>query len=477
MTGRAGTVRRVLVVVFDGLRPDMIAGRMPHLSAFAAEQAVTFTGARSVFPSHTRVATSSLATGTWPRRHGLIANSFHVPALRSTPFDTSRPDELEALADGSAILQMPGLGARLAQAGLRLAAVHAGTAGAARLLNDAAGAGNGAWTFSVHGRAHSASPDAVDRAIAALGPLPEPEVPKLAAVAYASAVAETLALIDGGPEVVVLWLPEPDTSFHYREIGSPASDRAQGAADAAFARLLDAIGDDPGTAVIALSDHGQITITDHVDLAAALAADGFTGPGDAPRLRITRGAMGEIRLTDDDPALRRDVAAWLMARPDIGMVLARDDLAAEIEGVLPLSLVHQDHTRAPDLVYVTADDDADNAYGLAGRRVVTGGPPVGGGVHGGLHPRELSTVMMVAAPGAMAGGQDPRACGLIDVAPTILSLLGLPADDMDGAALPLDARASDCTTQTHEARAGGFTQRLVRRGRPGRMFLQSGGRA
>lgn len=470
-------VKRVLVVVFDGLRPDMIAGRMPRLAAFGAEDAVTFAGARSVFPSHTRVATSSTATGTWPRRHGLIANSFHVPGLRAAPFDTGRPDELVALADGGAILQAPGLGARLADAGLHMAAAHCGTAGAARLLNDAAGTRDGAWTFTPHGRDQSATPEAVDSAVAALGALPEgDEMPKLAATGFAASVANTLALVPGGPEMVFVWLPEPDSSFHYREIGSPASDSAQTAADKAFASLMEAVGDDPGTAVIAMSDHGQITISDHWDIDTALRADGLSGPREAPRLLLTHGASGELRLRDDDPALRAEVAAWLMARPEIGMVFARDDVASSLDGVLPLSLVHLDHPRAPDLVYVTATDDAENAHGVPGRALVTGGPPVGGGVHGGLHPHELSTVLMIAAPGAAAGMRDDRACGLIDVAPTVLSLLGLPVDGMDGAPLPLDAGPSDCTLESHEARAGAFGQRLTRRGKPGRMFLHAGGR-
>lgn len=44
-----------VVVVFDGLRPDLIAGRMPASEAFAA-QSLTFLNTWSVFPSMIRVA-------------------------------------------------------------------------------------------------------------------------------------------------------------------------------------------------------------------------------------------------------------------------------------------------------------------------------------------------------------------------------------------------------------------------------------
>lgn len=227
------SVARVVVVVVDGLRPDMIAGRMPSLEAFAAGEAVIFTQASPVFPTVTRVATSTTATGCWPRRHGLAANAFHLPALRpGAALDNSAPGDLDALAaHADALLGEVGLGARLAASGKRMAAIHGGAAGAARLLNVAAGR-DGARTFSVHGRDRTLSPGAVDRAVAAVGPPPDMAIPKVAATAYAAAVAEALALVADGPEVTVIWLPEPDTSYHDREIGAAAANRAQRAAAA-----------------------------------------------------------------------------------------------------------------------------------------------------------------------------------------------------------------------------------------------------
>lgn len=55
-------VDRVVVVVFDGLRPDMIEKTMPKLYGFSGD-ALWFTQARAVFPSMTLVATTSFATG------------------------------------------------------------------------------------------------------------------------------------------------------------------------------------------------------------------------------------------------------------------------------------------------------------------------------------------------------------------------------------------------------------------------------
>lgn len=56
------TASKVVVVIFDGLRPDMVTpDRMPNLHAYATQN-LWFSEARSVFPSMTRVATTSIAT-------------------------------------------------------------------------------------------------------------------------------------------------------------------------------------------------------------------------------------------------------------------------------------------------------------------------------------------------------------------------------------------------------------------------------
>src|SRR5262245_6090371 len=90
---------RVVVVVMDGLRPDMVtAGLMPQLHAFATQNR-WFRDARSVFPSMTRVATASIATGAPPAVHGIVGNAFYCPAVtRDFILDTAQAEHL-ALAE------------------------------------------------------------------------------------------------------------------------------------------------------------------------------------------------------------------------------------------------------------------------------------------------------------------------------------------------------------------------------------------
>ena len=64
---------RFLLVVFDGLRPDLVRpDTTPNLLRLAA-MGTRFARARSVFPSETRVCSATVTTGCLPRRHGLVA--------------------------------------------------------------------------------------------------------------------------------------------------------------------------------------------------------------------------------------------------------------------------------------------------------------------------------------------------------------------------------------------------------------------
>ena len=167
-----------------------------------------------------------------------------------------------------------------------------------------------------------------------------------------------------------------------------------------------------------------------------------------------------------------------MARPEIGMVFSRDDVAPAIAGAPPLSAVALDHARAPDIVYVAPCEDEADRWGLPGRGLATGGPPAGGGMHGWLNRRELATVLMVSAPEGAGGVENPRPCGLVDIAPTALALLGLDGSGCDGAALPPDGEAAPPVAASEiVAERPGFRQRLLRRAIDGRRYLSEGGRA
>jgi hypothetical protein len=89
-------MRRAIVFVMDGLRRDFIdPDKTPSLASLR-ERATFFAAHRSVTPSVTRVASSSVATGCVPAAHGLEGNTLALlEEGRFVIHDAGRPDFLQ----------------------------------------------------------------------------------------------------------------------------------------------------------------------------------------------------------------------------------------------------------------------------------------------------------------------------------------------------------------------------------------------
>jgi hypothetical protein len=133
----AAIPRTHLVIVVDGLRPDYVTAEvMPRLYRLG-QRGVVFRAHHSVFPTVTRVNGSSLVTGAYPDRHGLMGNVIYIPAAEPTrALDTGARANLEAIerADGR-LLTAPTLSEMLAPVGKSLLAVGSGSTGSAYVLN------------------------------------------------------------------------------------------------------------------------------------------------------------------------------------------------------------------------------------------------------------------------------------------------------------------------------------------------------
>ncbi|RDJ25454.1 nucleotide pyrophosphatase [Bosea caraganae] len=491
MTTTKPAADKVVICVFDGLRPDFITPEQtPNLARFAG-QSTWFREARSVFPSMTRVATTSIATGAPPRVHGIMGNAFLFPEVtREHVLDLGRADDI-ALAEektGGRFVEAESFGDVLAQAGKKLAVVHTGSAGSAYLINPSVRA-NGHWTFSIFGRDHTRTPEAVDEVIARFGPLPPRTLPRFEETDYAEQVFREHVLETLKPDVALVWFNEPDTSFHYRFLGSPETLSVLKHVDAAFGRILDWVAAQPDAeryAVVAASDHGQISSSDALDLAGLINAQGHAGRRAAERVlegasfAMTGGNMGEIRILEGGIERRDAIAAWLREQDLLGMLFsaARNEVEGEVEGSFALPLVDLGHRRQPDMVYVLRSGNEADAYGNPGLGLITKGDvPVGGGMHGGLNRYELNTVLMVQGEGFEAGRTESGPSGIIDIAPTVLGLLGLaPAASMVGHSLA-SANGLELRPRSFEAGAGGFRQMLDIVDRGGARFVVQGGRA
>ncbi|RDJ27025.1 alkaline phosphatase family protein [Bosea caraganae] len=479
----------VVICVFDGLRPEFVTReRTPNLVRFA-ESGTWFREARSIFPSETRPASASIATGAPPSIHGVIGNYFGIPEVGNKVLEFRSLTEIARVEErsGRPLVDAETFADVLARHGRKLAVVHTASPAATFMMNPQA-ARNGHWTFSIHGRDASVTPEAVDEAIARFGPLPERDLPRFAEIDYAERVFREHVLERIKPDVALLWFNEPDTSSHYRFLGSDETLSVLKAVDEAFGRVLGWIeeqSDDERYTIIVASDHGHITTTDTVPLHDLLRTVGhescrpeepiFTGT----QISVTRGNTGEIRITEGGIARRDEIARWLMEQDFLGMLFSPggNGIEGDVPGTFSLSLVGLNHARAPDLVYVLRSFDDKDVWGNPGISFITPDYlPAGGSMHGGLSTHELNTVLIGAGPHFTGGVSDHRACGIIDIASTVLAAFGLPpAATMSDRSL-LEASSERRGPVVHEVGIGRFRQRLTSVDRGRSRILLGGGR-
>ena len=477
---------RVIVAVFDGLRPDLITEELtPNLLRLAA-RGTWFREARSVFPSVTRVATSSIATGAPSAVHGIVGNAFHLAdAIPERIFDTSDAGLIRRAEayHGGRLVAVDTFADVLARAGRRLAVVHTGSAGSAHFINPRARS-NGHWTFSMHGADATQTPEAVEEALAAIGPRPPRELPRLGEIAYGGRLMTEHVLPVLQPDVALIWFNEPDTTFHYRGLGSPEAKAALQAADRAFGTIFDwaeAQADGDRIAIVAASDHGQISTGAVEPLFDAAHQAGFDlSPAktlDGAAFLATGGISGEIRLRRDDRSGLERIAAWLMEQPAIGHLFSRGDgEEGDIPGTLSLGLIGAGHTgRQPDLMFILKSSLDDDPYGLPGLGAMTPGDvPLGGGMHGGINRHELNTVLIVSGDAIARGHISLEPAGIIDIGPTVLGLTGLAkAPSMVGRDISRPATEEPRIRRFAAGRAG-FEQQVEIAEQDGRRFILGG---
>lgn len=412
---------RVVVVVLDGLRRDALGPELtPNLTHFA-ENAARCPGFRSAFPSATRVVSATFATGCYPARHGLAGNSMAlIEGGALVRHDAGAPGFLQhrRQVTGRA-LDVPTLAERLAGAGG--AELFSNVSPGAAYAHDPDGFGY------VHHRAGSFAPGRQP-----IEPLPVALDSEGDRVMTERFIAE--AVEGRGPALALLWLGEPDHSQHEHPLGSPACRAAIAAADRRFAEVREAVErrrrDGEDVLLIAMSDHGHRTVTDVIDIDAALAEAGLKDrPEDMDLIAVSSGTAALIYLHPDRASDAGRVAAWLRTRPWAGEVLEGEALAR----------VGQARTQGLVCAVSMRDDDAPNAFGVKGggwSALPHEGKPdrLGCGQHGGLSVWEQMPFLMIEGTGFAPDGR-LREAGIVDLAPTILRHLGQSSTGLDGRAL------------------------------------------
>ncbi len=457
---------RVLIVAFDGLQPSQVTPDLaPNLAGFAAG-GVTFARNHPVFPTVTRINVASLVTGCRPGSHGLAGNTL---VIRDYDPDNTIPalePELTRVREKTgAVLLKPTLADILHGHGAEYVAVGVGTSGNAYVQNPLAEDLGGATIHPEFCMPRDLHPEIVER----FGPWPPKSVPNTAQIEIGTNVLIEYVLAERAPEVALLWYSEPDSSNHKAGVGSDPSNEALAFADEQFGRILASLernGALDDTDVIVVSDHGYATITEVVDIEAEVRAAGFPGGGQPGGVLVApNGGMALLYAHDADPATVEQLAAWLSRQPWCGAMLASERVGP-VPGTIPASIAGIDGRRGPDLAMAFAWNSDPNSAGYPGRSPCVVGP-VGAGVHGGMTSHELRNTLIARGPSFRRSTVIDTPTGNIDVAPTILYVLGLSGgEDMDGRVLHEALAGSDSPdieyrTETHSAQLGGYRQQVT----------------
>lgn len=424
----SSTDKRVLIIGADGLRPDLYdPGLMPSVAQLEAT-GVRFTDHHASYPSHTRVNMSSLATGTTPGRHGIVANTMLVPdATVDHIIDTSNYLHLDALRghSGTSALLARSLSDILVDNHRRVAVAGTGSSGSNVLwtLNDRARLVNPNSAFGIA--------DLYDLR-EKLGEVPERSVPMTDRNLYATRAVTDLYLDDPQNQVIVLWLAEPDASLHRFGLGSPESVRAMQNVDDCIGAILGAL-DRRGMRdqfdIIFLSDHGHSTVRSHRTLREYLiqARQELNAP--MPDLATASDYIYASPGTPEpDAATLAPLVKWLYAQPWVDLVFRGFDDAQTIPGTLPLSALWNGATndRHPLLAVSPAWSDMTNEFGVAGTVSALTTQSALRSSHGSVSPYDMHAFLLASGPSFREGIATSVPTGAVDLAPTVLDILRMP---------------------------------------------------
>jgi len=412
-------MKRAVLVICDGLRADLLSPeRTPNLSRMASE-ARSFTAHRSVFPSTTRTTSASIATGCHPAGHGLQGNAVALDEGQGlVALTVGAPDFRDRLRRATgATLQVPTLAQRLASHGGGI--VFSNVSPGAAYFQDPDGHGY------VYHRDGSFGPG--------LTPIDRLAVSHDAAgdMAMTERFCKEV-LLDRRPALAVLWQCEPDHSQHGFALGSHEHLAAVASADINAARVgtivdtLNAGGED--ILFIVASDHGHETVDRIIDLDRLLIDAGLKDADRSTDVVVaSQGTSALVYLADHARLRLPDILRFL---DGIASVYAGDALAGlgqRTDGALAIAV---DGRKA----------DAPNAFGINGLSDAffdqfSTETELGNGQHGGLGRYEQNPFLIISGGGLAPGSSTDTPTSAVDIAPTILSHLGLPADGMDGRTL------------------------------------------
>lgn len=440
----AGKAGHVVVVVFDGMRPDFVTPQFaPNLYALATN-GVFFRRHHPVFISTTIVNGTAIATGTHPGRSGILANSDYreelnfQSAVASEVLDTIRRADMSS---GGRYIAADTLAELVQDAGFHT--YVAGTKSVA-LVHDR---GQRKTDTAAHsnsvtlGRGLSLPRAAGENFKKANDDKVFPDTfttPNVASDDWTTKALTKGLWKKGVPKYSLLWLSDPDVTQHASGVGASNALAAIEASDRHLGEVIKSLkeyGVYEQTDIFVVSDHGFSSTVRGVEIAELLrkakisAHSKLENPERGDVLVLGLGGAAMLYVVDRDEAVVRRTVEFLQQCDFAGALFSR----VPIEGTFPLSAIHYPMSgHGPDIVISMRWFPERNEFNAPGLIIATGGGK-GGGTHGSLSAFDMHNTLVAAGPDLRRGFVDTTPSGNIDLAPTILHLLGIKArEPMDG---------------------------------------------
>jgi arylsulfatase A-like enzyme len=271
---------------------------------------------------------------------------------------------------------------------------------------------------------------------------PEVNFPNIDEDAWTTRALTDFLWKDGVPKFSLLWMSDPDFSQHNTAPGAPIALGAIKSVDDNLARVLaalDAKGVREKTDVIVVSDHGFSTVEKNSHVIADLkqagipAVEKFTETpktGDVMVVSVSGSLL--LYVTGHDAAVTQKLVDFFQNWDDTGVIFTRE----KMKGTFTLEQGRLNSPEAPDILVSLRWDDRPNKYGVPGGIRAELPRKAGQGMHATLSKFDIHNTLIAAGPDFKRGITDDLPTGNVDVAPTILWILGVPpGGKLDGRVL------------------------------------------
>ena len=461
---RPAAQKHVVVVVWDGMRPDFVTKINTPTLWKLAKQGVVFRHHHCVYPSATNVNGTAIVTGVYPEKSGILANQEYRPEInrkRIIAIETLETVRKGDETSGGKHVAVPTIAEQLRAAGMETVTATAKTVGLLQDRHlDATRDKNCIALFSGEMLSARARAPVVE----SLGPFPMSGY--MQKDVWTTKALTEIFWKDRIPAFSLLWLSEPDGTEHETAPGSKDAVAAIKSADDNLASVLAALdrqGVRSTTDIFVVSDHGFSTIERSVDLRKILKNAGFSAtteftadakPGDI--MLAGNGGTVLFYVIQHDPAITRRLVEFLQQSDFAGVIFTRD----KIEGTFGLDVAGIDNEHAPDVAMAFRWNDKKNQFDLPGMIDADWNRKAGEGTHATLSRFDMHNMLIAAGPDIRRGQTDDLPSGNVDLAPTILSIFGVsPAQKMDGrvlseALVTVDKQTVKPTTETIEVTKG-----------------------